>query len=84
MVTKFFRVDHNHFGGGLILYINEDIPFKPIQEHLSLPNFEVIATEFYQNNQKWPPLGLYKPPRIKNKRLYSKFELNFRSFLKTI
>ena len=65
MVTKFFRVDHNHFGGELILYINEDIPFKPIQEHLSLPNFEVIATEFYQNNQKWPPLGLYKPPESK-------------------
>ena len=65
MVTKFFRVDHNHFGGGLILYINEDIPFKPIQEHLSLPNFEVIATEFYQNNQKWPRLGLYKPPESK-------------------
>ena len=41
----------NRFGGGLILYINENISCKPLQEHIHLPNFEVLATEFYQNNQ---------------------------------
>ena len=61
---KIFRLDRNRFGDGLILYINENIPCKPLQEHIHL-NFEVIATEFYQNNQKWLLLGLYKPPNQK-------------------
>ena len=40
---KIFRLDRNRFGGGLILYINENIPCKPLQEHVHLSNFEVIA-----------------------------------------
>ena len=40
---KITRLDRNHFGDGLILYINENIPCKPLQEHIHLPNFEVIA-----------------------------------------
>ena len=54
---KIFRLDRNRFGGGLILYINENIPCKPLQEHIHLPNFEVIAIEF--------GLGLHKPPNQK-------------------
>ena len=62
---KTFSPDPNHFGGGLILHINENIPCKLAQEHVHLPNFEVIAIEFYQSNQKWLLLGLYKPPNQK-------------------
>ena len=50
---KIFRLDRNRFEGGLILYINENIPCKPLQKHIHLPKFEVIAIEFYQTNQKW-------------------------------
>ena len=62
---KIFRQDYNRFGGGLILYINENIPCKPFQEHIHLPNFEVILIEYCKNNQKWLLLGLYKPPNQK-------------------
>ena len=62
---KIFRFDRNRFGAGLILYINENISYKPLQEHVHLPNFEVIAIEFYQNNQKWLLSGLHKPPNQK-------------------
>ena len=48
---KIFRFDRNRFGGGLILHINENIPCKTLQEHIHLPKSEVIAIEFYQNNQ---------------------------------
>ena len=58
---KIFKLDRNRFEGGLILYVNENIPYKPLQEHTHLPNFEVIAIEFYLNNQKSLLLGLYKP-----------------------
>ena len=47
------------------MYINENVSCKPLQEHVPLPNFEVIAIEFYQNNQKWLLLGLHKPPNQK-------------------
>ena len=45
--------------------INENITCKPLQKHIHLPDFEVIAIEFYQNNQKFLLLGLYKPPNQK-------------------
>ena len=62
---KIFRLDRNGFVGGLILYINKNISCKPLQEHIHLPNFEVVAIEFYQNNQKWLLLCLCKPPNQK-------------------
>ena len=35
---KIFRVDCSRFEGGLIIYVNEDIPCKPSQEHEHLSN----------------------------------------------
>ena len=64
-----FRLDENHFAGRLILHINENIPWKPLQKHVHLPNFEVIAIEFYRNNQKGLLLGLYKPQNQKTSDL---------------
>ena len=72
----------NRFGGGLILFINENIPCKPLQEHVHLPNFEVIAIEFYENNQKWFLLGLYKPPNQKTSDLIQNLSLILDLFLK--
>ena len=28
---KIFRLDRNRFGGGITLYINTDIPYKPLK-----------------------------------------------------
>ena len=79
---KIFRFDCNGFGAGLILYINENISYKPLQEHVHLPNFEVIAIEFYQNNQKWLLLGLYKPPNQKTSDFIQNLSLILDLFLK--
>ena len=79
-----FRLDHNRFGGGLILYINENIPCKPLQEHVHIPSFEVIAIEFNQNNQKWLPLGLYKPPKKKTSNFVQNLSLILDPFFKKI
>ena len=78
---KIFRLDRNRFGGGLILYINENIPCKQLQEHIHLPKFEVIAIEFYQNNQKWLLLGLYKPPNQKTSDFIQNLSLILDLFL---
>ena len=63
-VTNFID-DRDRFRGGLILYINENISCKSLQEHMNLPNFEVAAIEFDQYNQTWLLLRLYKPPNQK-------------------
>ena len=65
IVTKFF--DLTEIGGGWIFYINENIPWKPLQEQLRLPNSEFIAIEFFQNNQKWLLLGLCKASNQKTR-----------------
>ena len=62
---KILRLNRNRFEGGLILYINKDIPCKPLHEHEHLPNFVVIAIECYHNNQKWILFGLHEPPNQK-------------------
>ena len=78
---KMFRLDRNRFGGGLIFYTNENIPCKPLQEHIHLPKFEVIVIEFYQNNQKWLLLGLYKSPNQKTSGFIQNLSLILDLFL---
>ena len=44
---KIFRLERNPFGGGLILYINENIPRKPLQEYIYiLQNLKLLQLNF--------------------------------------
>ena len=45
---KLFRRDRNRFGGGLLLYLNEEIPCKFLNNHPIVPNAEIICTEIHQ------------------------------------
>ena len=60
---KQFRRDRNRFGGSLMLYINEIIPCRPLNEHPTFPDLELIVFELHQSKRKWLFLGTYKPPR---------------------
>ena len=44
---KVFRRDRNRFGGGLILYITENILCRPLNDYPIFPNLELIATEIH-------------------------------------
>ena len=59
---KVFRRDRNRFGGGLILYINENIPCKPLSNHPMFSDLELMAFELHQSKRKRLFLGIYKPP----------------------
>ena len=59
---KVFRRDRNRYGGGSILYINENIPCKPLIDHPTFSNLELIAIEIHQNKRRWLFIGIYKPP----------------------
>ena len=58
---KVFRRDRNQFGDGLILYINENIPCKPLSNHTMFSDLELMTFELHQNKRKWLFLGIYKP-----------------------
>ena len=62
-VYKFFRRDCNRFGGGLMLYLNEEISCKFLNNHPIVPNAEIIWISSVKS--KWLLLGCYKPPRPK-------------------
>ena len=59
---KIFRSDHNRFGGGAMLYINENISCKPLSDHPAFSDMDLMTIEVHQNKRRWLFLGIYKPP----------------------
>ena len=61
---KILRCDRNRYGGGLILYVQEGIPCKPLKMLLFDLKIEIIGLEFHQMKRKWLFVGTYKPPVV--------------------
>ena len=59
---KKIRRDRDSFGGGLIFYINEQIPSKVLTLESIPRDTEIILLDFTVKNRKWLCIGLYKPP----------------------
>ena len=55
-----FREDRNDRGGGLCLYVNEDIPCRRIHVNF-MPKIEAIVIEINLKKRKWLLLGIYNP-----------------------
>ena len=45
-----------------MLYINKNMPRRPLNEHPKFPDFELIVFELHQSKRKWLFLGICKPP----------------------
>ena len=54
-----FRLDRNHEGGGIIIYVREDIPCKEIKNHYLPKDIEGIFIELNLRNKKWILFGGY-------------------------
>ena len=59
---RLFRYDRSRFGGGLCLYVHEDIPCREI-ECVFLQGNEFLCVEINLRKRKWLIIGLYKPPQ---------------------
>ena len=59
---KLVRRDRNRFSKGLMLYLNEEISCKFLNNHSVVPNTQIICIEFHQLKRKWLLLGCYKLP----------------------
>ena len=60
------RKDRALGGGGLILYVNENIPSKKLNEHILPDDVEILCTEINLKKQKWVIIGIYHPPNMKD------------------
>ena len=62
-----FRKDRNKLGGGIMLYLNENVPCKILNAGDYLECFAVILCEFSLRNRKLLCFGLYKPTEQNDK-----------------
>ena len=60
--SKPFRKDRNRHGGGLLLYVREDIPAKELSRHTFSNDIEGMFIEVNLRKTKWLILGTYHPP----------------------
>ena len=49
-------------GGGLLMYVNENIPSRILSFHKTAEDIEVLCVEINLKKQKWFVEGIYRPP----------------------
>ena len=59
---KMFWRDRNKFGGGLTLFVKENIPCKVLNTFRFSEECEIISIDFSISNKKSLLLGIYNPP----------------------
>ena len=59
---RLFRKDRNKNGGGLLCYINRDLPVKIVTNYKFLTNLEVLSIKKTVGKRKILVVGIYRPP----------------------
>ena len=77
---KMYRKDRTKTGGGLSLYVNENLPGKITNSYKFKENSEIILFEFSVSNKKWLLLGNYRPPSQNDFSFISKLNLALNFF----
>ena len=60
--NKPFRFDRNKFGGGVLIYVREDIPCKQLVKYVLPNDIEGLFIEINLSKTKWLLFGTYHPP----------------------
>ena len=61
-----YRLDRNRKGGGILIYVREDIPSKKLIKHTFPSDIEGIFVEINLRKTKWLLFGSYHPPSQKD------------------
>ena len=56
-----YRLDRNRNGGGVMIYVREDIPSKKLKKHTFPDDIEGLFIEINLRKCKWLLLGSYHP-----------------------
>ena len=59
------RRDRTRWGGGLLMYINQNIPSRILKAHTLPDDIEILCVEINLKKQKWVVIGIYRPPNMK-------------------
>ncbi len=57
-----FRLDRNSNGGGLLVFVKEDIPSKQLKSFKFEDDIECIGFEINLRKKKWALFSIYRPP----------------------
>ena len=77
---RMFRQDRNCFGGGLCIYVKENIASKQLNLHLDKET-EAMYLEINIRSRKWLIVGLYKPPSQNNSLCLENMSKNLSRYL---
>ena len=58
------RKDRKLGAGGLLMYVNENIPSRLLNGHTMPADIELICVEINLKKQKWLIMGVYRPPNM--------------------
>ena len=60
--SKPYRIDRNRNGGGVMIYVRQDIPSKRLSKHNLPSDIECLCVEINLRKSKWLLCGTYHPP----------------------
>ena len=69
-----YRLDRNKNGGGIIIYVREDIPTKILTKHNLPEDIEGIFLEIKFRKFKWLFCGIYHPLSQNDQYFFSNIE----------
>lgn len=67
-----FRRDRDSHGGGVLIYVRNDIPSKELGDHTFPSDIEGIFVELNFRKSKWLLFGTYHPPSQSDEYYFSK------------
>ena len=76
---KIFRKDRNRYGGGIMFYVNENLPCKSLTTKIDNLT-ETIFLEVNVQSSKWLFVGCYKPPSQNEEFLISNLSKTIKHF----
>ena len=68
---KPFRKDRNTHGGGILVFIREDIPSREAPTIEGFSNLEGVFVEINLRKSKWLLFATYKPPSLSKEHYFS-------------
>ena len=77
LVTEFsvlYRLDQNRNGGGIVIFIRDDIPSRVLTKHVFLGNIEGLFIELNFRKAKWLLFETYHPPTQSDSYYFSNLD----------
>ena len=72
--SKTFSPDQNRDGGGLMIYIRDDIPSRPLWRHVLPSDIEGIFIELDIGKWKWLVLRTYHSPSHSHQHYFNNLD----------